>query len=299
MRVKLKEGKQKELLNKFKETNHFTWKEFSKLLKVSEVAIIDWSREKNLLPLAVYQELDINDEYRKYILEFKEENWGQVKAGLNSKGSLKEIKIPEESKELAELIGIVLGDGNIHYFKKGKKIGSYMLRIAGDKVKDYNYLTKYIYCLIKKLFDVEPKIEKRRNNELLVIVHSKKLVEFFISQGLKPGNKTKNKVGIPSWIFGKEKYLKACVRGLIDTDGCIYSLKPKYPNYYQLSFKNYNIQLLKDVRTAFLKLGYPISNISNNKQIYLTQKEYIRKFYKEIGFSNEKHIKRFINSPVV
>jgi len=149
------------------------------------------------------------------------------------------------------------------------------------------------------LFGIEPKIELRKSNEMLIIVHSKKIVEFFNNQGLKYGDKIRNQVTIPAWIFKKKSYLRACIRGLIDTDGCIYALKPHYSNYYQLSFKNYNMTLLRDVRKAFLTLGYPISKISKNNQIYLTQKVFIRKFYKEIGFSNLKHQKRICNSPMV
>ena len=86
-------------------------------------------------------ELDILEQKKlalKLIEQSKGKNWGQRKGGLMSKGSLKEIKIPKKSKELAELVGIILGDGNINYFKKGKKIGTYMLRISGDKRYDYD-----------------------------------------------------------------------------------------------------------------------------------------------------------------
>ncbi|MFC1704766.1 LAGLIDADG family homing endonuclease [Nanoarchaeota archaeon] len=299
MRIKLKKGKQKNLISRVKNNKKFTWDQFSKYLGVSVVALVGWAKERNLLPLEVYKKLVKEGGQKEKIVEFKPNNWGQIKAGLISKGSLKEIKIPEKSKELAELVGIILGDGNLHYFKKGKKIGSYMLRIAGDKRHDYDYLVNYVSNLIINLFGVRPKIDERKSNEMLIIVHSKKLLEFLFSMGLKPGNKIKSKVSIPKWIFEDSDYLKSCVRGLIDTDGCIYSLKPKYPNYYQISFKNNNLELLKDLRTAFLRLGYPISKISCYKQIYLSQQKYLRKFYKDIGFSNKKHIKRCANSPVV
>ncbi|MAE43172.1 hypothetical protein CMO93_05350 [Candidatus Woesearchaeota archaeon] len=299
MRVQLKNGKQKELIYKVKNKAQFTWKDFSEFLNVSESCIIEWSRENNLLPFKIFKRLDKNNEYEKHIVKIRKEKWGQSKGGLNSSGSLKEIKTPKKSKELAELVGIILGDGNINYIKKGKKIGTYMVRISGDKRYEYDYLTKYVSSLFMRLFSIGTKISKRKGNDLSIIVHSKKLVKFFISLGLKSGNKITNQVTIPKWIFKKEEYLKSCIRGLIDTDGCIYTLKPHYPNYYQLSFKNHNIKLLKDLRKAFLKLNYPISNISKNKQIYLTQKLYINKFYKEIGFSNKKHRDRYKHSPVV
>jgi intein/homing endonuclease len=299
MRLKFQKSKQKELIDNFKKKNNLTWKQFSNFLDVTQGALISWHYEKNLLPLKIYKKIDKSSKYQRYIQERLKDNWGQIKAGLNSRGSLKKIKIPKKSAKLAELIGILLGDGNIHYFKKGKKIGSYMVRIAGDKRHEKDYFENYISNLIRDLFNIEPKIELRKSNEMLLIIHSKKMVEFFISQGLKSGDKIKNKVTIPKWIFEKDIYLKACIRGLIDTDGCIYTLKPHYPNYYQMNFKNFNMRLLKDTRKAFLALGYPISKISKHNQLYLTQKAYIRKFYKEIGFSNLKHQKRYHNSPMV
>jgi len=299
MRIQLKKGKQKDLLYKAKELSKYTWSEFSRHLGVSESALKEWAMERNLLPLKIYRELDPSGRYNKHILEIKEKNWGQVKAGINSNGTLKCIRIPRYSKKLAELVGIILGDGNIHSFKISKKVSSYMVRIAGDKRLDRDYLIRYVSGLFRDLFGVEPKIDERKTNEMLVIVHSKRIVEFFVSMGIKSGNKIKNQVTIPDWVFKKDDYLKACIRGLIDSDGCIYTLKPFYPKYYQLCFKNFNTRLIEDTRKAFLKLGYPISNISMGIQIYLTQKKYVRKFYKEIGFSNEKHIKRYLDSPMV
>jgi len=297
MRLKFKNSKQKELISNFKRENNFTWKEFADFLGVKLGALTEWYYEHCLLPSEIYEKIDPGKEFKKYILTKFQDNWGRSEGGKKSMGSLKKIIKPKKSQRLAELIGIILGDGNLHSYKKGKKVGSYMLRIAGDKNNDFNYLTKYVSGLIEDLFGIKPKIEMRKTNEMLIIVHSKEVVEFLIKMGLKSGDKIKNMVTIPSWIFSNDEYLKVCVRGLIDTDGCVYALKPHYPNLYQISFKNYNSALLKDTRKAFIQLGYPISNISKKIQIYLSQQKYISKFYKEIGFSNRKHIKRY--SPVV
>lgn len=300
MKVELKKWKQKELIYKIKTKKNIAWDGLAKSLKVSPGALKGWAMEKNLMPLHVLNKLDQENYYQKYILAIKTDNWGTVKGGLNSSGTLKSINIPHKNVDLAELVGIILGDGNIHCFKKGKKVATYMLRIAGHKTDDYEYLTKHVWNIIQKQFSIAPKIDERKSKEMLIIVHSRQLVEYLIRIGLKPGDKIESQVGIPEWIKRNNTYLKACLRGLIDTDGCIYTLKPHYPNLFQLSFKNYNKKLMKDTREAFLRLGYPISKISMGKQLYLTQQKFIRKFYKEIGFSNAKHIKRYNNhSPVV
>ena len=54
--------------------------------------------------------------------------------------------------------------------------------------------------------------------------HSLKLINFLEDKGFKPGNKIKNKLRIPSWIKNNRKFLKACLRGLYDTDGSVYKL---------------------------------------------------------------------------
>lgn len=303
MRIKLKKGKQKELLIKFKEGNNFTWKEFSKFLNVSEPALREWYKESNLLPLNIYEILDKKRVYKKCVLEIKKDNWGQVKAGLNSKGSLKEITIPNECKELAELIGAVLGDGNICSYKKGKKVGVYNVNIAGDYKKDKDYHLKHIKPLIENLFDLKaniiifPKV-----NERFVVAYSRELVRFFGKNGLKPGNKIINENSIPYWIFENKNFLKCCVRGLIDTDGSIFRMSRKDPNLLRINFKNFNQKLLRDTRRAFVTLGFHPSKIICNNVFYLSRKADIVKYIKEIGFSNQRHQKRFkefINSPMV
>lgn len=297
MRLKFKKSKQKETILTFKIKNEYTWKQFADYLNVKPGTLLSWYYERNLLPSQIYCKIDKKKNYRKWIVNTYNENWGQQKAGYGSKGSLKNIKVPKKCIQLAELVGIILGDGNIHSYSKGNKIGTYMLRIAGDKRLDKEYLIKYVGKMVNNLFGLKPKYDYRKSNEMLLICHSKNLVQFLIDIGLPSGHKIQNQVGIPTWIFKKNCYLKACIRGLIDTDGCVYALKPNYPHYYQISFKNYNIKLLRDVQKAFKKIGYPISKISCNKQIYLSQQAYIRKFYKEIGFSNQKHIRRFDIAP--
>ena len=74
--------------------------------------------------------------------------------------------------------------------------------------------------------------------------------------GLKPGNKIKSQTTIPKWIWKSDELLKACVRGLIDTDGSVYELLPHWPGLFQITFENRNITLLRDLRKAFLKLEY-------------------------------------------
>ena len=113
------------------------------------------------------------------------------------------------------------------------------------------------------------------------------------SKGLKTGNKIKSQVTIPQWIIENKKFLQACLKGLIDTDGCIHHMSKRDHNLLRITFTNYNQKLLYDTRAAFIKLGFNPSKIIRSRDFYLSRQEEIRKYLKEIGFSNKKHIDRF------
>ena len=143
--------------------------------------------------------------------------------------TLKLIRIPPKDEKLAELVGIILGDGNIHHCITDKT-NSYVLRIVGDSNKDKEYLINYVKPLVDSLFDVESKVYKHNKfNALYINVCSRLIVEFLCSIGMKAGNKIKNKLTIPDWIKSNSDLLKACIRGLMDTDGSVYELLPHWP----------------------------------------------------------------------
>jgi intein/homing endonuclease len=125
----------------------------------------------------------------------------QTKKILMKNQYMKMIKIPSNDEKLAEFIGIILGDGNIHCFIKGNHIRTYMIRIAGDYRKDHDYLTNYVANLVEELFSIKVKFYKSKtSNVFYAIIHSKNIINFFESMGLKSGNKIKNQSTIPKWI---------------------------------------------------------------------------------------------------
>ena len=225
-----------------------------------------------------------------YLKEHK--SWGKVKV----------INVPEKDERLAELVGIILGDGNIYFYQKGKKVGSYSVRIAGDYKKDRDYHLNYIGPLCNQLFNIKVRIRDHLvNNERFVCLDSRLLIEFLMSIGLKSGDKIKNNVGIPEWIFENIEFLKACLRGLIDTDGSVYRMSKRDSNLIRIDFTNYSEKLLNDARAAFLKLGFNPSKIIGDKKFFISRQSEIVRYIREIGFSNNKHIERLklFNSPVV
>lgn len=294
MRIVLEKGMQKKLILLAKGDK--TWKELANLIELdphylcfelkNEMATLSDGKYYLLCKIA-----DLN--FDNYIKEKLNDNWGKSLGAKKSRGSLLDIKIPKRDERLSEIIGALLGDGNVTYYKKGKKIGVYQIKVAGDYILDKDYHLSYLKNLFFELFGIEGKevIMTKQHGRFLVLT-SKKMVEFFISEGLKSGDKIRNQVTIPSWVFHNPHYLTSCLRGLIDTDGSIFRMSNQDPNLLRISFTNYNKTLLNDTKKAFEILGYHPSNIVQDKRFFISRKDEITKYLKDIGFSNKKHLDR-------
>ena len=122
--------------------------------------------------------------------------------------------------------------------------------------------------MINELFGVIPKICKLNNAEAVKIaVNRKQLVDFCQKIGLVKGNKVRQQIDIPQWIKNNKKFSIACIRGLIDTDGCFYtnsyySHGKKY-FYFKIAFTSASRPLINSVAGALMNFGIK-ARISNN-----------------------------------
>lgn len=323
-RVIAKKGDQRKFMEEVKSKSNLTWEELAKVVNLSSRTLRDWRRE---IPKMNFKKVKILSEFTKVplpkIIKILPEYWSTKKAGHKAgllnikkygnpgtpegrrKGGLrsqqlrrlyperypkvvkrKEIEIPTYSNLLAEFVGILLGDGGIT---------NHQVTVSLNYTEDAEYIL-YINFLFKKLFSVVPvRMDNIKQNYTSIVASSTNLVEFLEKIGLHRGNKVKQQVDIPKWVFKNKEWMKFCLRGLIDTDGNI-----ARKNYHastlamQISFKNYSEPLLKSARRIFFKLGYNPSVTSHN-QIYITRFKEVLRYINEIGFSNSKHIKRYKN----
>ena len=158
MRIILQKGKQKELILKAKKGK--TWKQLANQLNINERYLYyELKNEIRSLKESMYKQLCTLNKvnFDKYIKEKLEDHWGQSKGGKNSLGSTKKLPKVIFNENLSEFIGAVLGDGHVCSIKKGKKIGVYCIRIAGDLKKDEDYHKNYLRPLCKDIFNLEAK----------------------------------------------------------------------------------------------------------------------------------------------
>lgn len=326
MRYKFKTGAQKNFLNSVKEKLGFSWEDIASGFGLSGRTLRDWRNETLLGQKEVLISLSKKTRIPlPPIVEEKEEWWsakswsaranvirmkiygppgtpeGRSKGGKVSQlrrrlypekyagtGVIlrKKFIFPDDSAKLAEFIGIMLGDGGLD---------KYQAKIILDSVSDKNYVD-FVASLINTLFKVKPSLYYRKKRAVTVCISGSNFINYLVEKGLCVGNKLKANIGIPAWIKRNNEYSKACIRGLIDTDGCFfkhgYKVKGKLYEYKKISFVSYIPQLMTDVYKQLLLLGFS-PKIQDGKRLFLyNQNESIR-YFKEIGTSNPKNIDRW------
>ena len=200
------------------------------------------------------------------------------------KSHRKQVTLPQESAALAEFFGIMMGDGGIN--------NQWQANITLNSVKDAQYAI-YVQDLIGKLFGVAPRVMQRKGRNALVIsIASTTIVDFLVERGLKRGDKLAQGLAIPEWIMTSPEWRKASVRGLVDTDGCLYIHKhfvegKPYRNL-GFTFCSYSSALIKQVAQIFEEFGI-IAHISNQgRSIYLYKASAVAAYLEIFGTSNER-----------
>ena len=297
------------------------------LLGVSGRTYSDWKREKFLIPLESAKLLSRKAEIELPKHELKEKYWytkiGAVAGGINCFekygrvggdelsrkkkwrewwhsvgkfsphpiiGVSKKINKPEFSPELAEMIGIFLGDGGISQFQ---------VVVTLHRIDDAEY-SEYVQKLIKKLFGVEASLYEEKdalaNN---ICVSRRELVKYLTDVvGLKVGNKVTQQVEVPQWIIGKMDFRKACLRGLVDTDGCLiihkYKVNGKLYTYKKLGFSNSSKPLVDFVHSTLNSIGIRARIAKQGTEVRVDGIEDMKKYFSVISSNNQKHLRRWL-----
>lgn len=327
-RVFFPKEEQRSFLDSVKEEMRVSWPELAEVVGVHKRTMNDWKREKTSMSFPALKtilrktgwEMPGNVEmkepfwythkgaregglavYKKYGRvggdpEYRKKKWyewwereGRFKHHPIINTTLP-IRRPRKSADLAEFVGIVLGDGGI-----SKRQLTITLNDKDDK--DYG---EFVITLIKKLFDVPVSTYHREEvSTINFIVSRSELIHFCVEElGLKRGNKIKQQVDIPDWIKQNELYSIACVRGLVDTDGCVfphrYKVNEKWYSYKKLSFTSYSKPLRQSVFNI-LKDNALNPRLARDRDVRLESIKDMKKYFRIFNFHNPKHLKRYRN----
>lgn len=197
------------------------------------------------------------------------------------------FNIPSPSAELAEFMGIMMGDGGM---------SNSQVAITLHHIDDLAF-SRFVVDMIEKLFRVTPSVYHIIKSSVNIIVISRSdLVSYLHGLGLPIGNKVKQNFDIPEWIKRKEGYMVACLRGLVDTDGSIfthsYRVNGKRYHYKKLSFCSASPPLRASFM-QFLKDHGIYTRVNQETDIRIESKNGIRHYMDLIGSHNPKHLKRY------
>ena len=220
------------------------------------------------------------------------------------------------NNDIAEICGAIVGDGWI------QKRGCSMV-IAGHMTEDRDYYNQHFISLFSKNFiKVNPK-EFPYWRVYGFGMYKKKFVQELSNLGI-PSSKKVNIVRLPQWIFNSKKEIKySFLRGLFDTDGCIYMYKSYgkwdkgFRSIYHHKPRIVITSVSKDLIYDLIDLGKEVSiNFKgpkirkggfkynkNNSDSYILEinkiQEIINWFEKTVKPKNPKHITKYLKKMTI
>lgn len=289
--------------------------QFARLLNINVRTLTDWKREKFLMPLSVVNFLkkktgisppsdiciknkleDVRRAgclggvavYKKYgkiggSQSYRKTQW---RKWWNSIGRFlprhiterKSVNIPRKGALLAEFVGAMIGDGGM---------SKHQITITLHRYDDYLY-SLFLKKMMKKLFGLLPS-EILDGNVRRLYISRTNLVDFCEKIGLKIGNKIRQNADVPLWIYKNKSFEKACLRGLIDTDGCV-----GIHRYKKIIFTSASPFLIQSVMEIMGKFGFHPRKDRGGRKVWLDCSSEVKEYMSVIKTSNPKHKKRFL-----
>ncbi len=151
-----------------------------------------------------------------------------------------------QTGDLAELIGVVLGDGHVEKFPRTEA-----LTIAGNS-KNVGFIKRYAR-FVKVVFGKQPYIggSQKFKNCTRIRIYQKDISRRL---GIPTGSRGKLRVEAPHWIWQNPEFLIRFLRGLYEAEGsfCVH----RSTSTHKLLFSNRNSSLLGIVYRGLQVLGF-------------------------------------------
>lgn len=173
--------------------------------------------------------------------------------------------------DLAELIGVVLGDGHIRSYPRTEELSIFSNSNNSGFVNRYSFL-------VEKIFNKKPAVTKHSGQNCTRIRIYQKHISARLGVPFSPRGNLK--ITIPGWIISEKKYIVKYLRGLYEAEGSYSVHQPTYT--YKMLFANRNTAMLKNVFKLVKKLGFHPHQ--SKDKIQLSRKEEVLEFIDLIEF---------------
>ncbi len=198
---------------------------------------------------------------------------------------LKECEPFPHTTETAELTGIIIGDGHL---------APGQLEITLD-ARERPY-AEYVQKLLQHITKYESVLRNRMETVIAIYLSGREIIQELNRLGIEYGNKTKKQNSIPSWILEKREFSQAFIKGIFDTDGCLYIDRHRIGNkiykHWGISQSSNNQPFLENVGELLIGLGFHPTT-STKHRIILRRQEEVHIFMDTIRPANQKHIKSY------
>lgn len=246
------------------EISGIRWRDF----KIEKILDSNWGKSK----AGKIGQKRMYEKYSKNLSKWRMRGYKKSKFGNFS--NKKDIIIPKLNENLAEFLGICLGDGTLT---------KYFLRISLDLKVDKPY-SEYVSTLGEEIFGIKPSVKDDLLRGVInVKFYSVDMCNFLNKKlELPHGDKIKYKTRILDRVFVKRELMLSCLRGLVDTDGNIGN---------GVFFSSKNPDLMNQI-TQFCKVNKIFTDF-DKFTVGTGSFEKVNKYFKEIGSSNLRNIVRF------
>lgn len=150
-----------------------------------------------------------------------------------------------QSVELAEYIGVVLGDGNISSFPRTERI------LIFSNSNNLGFIERYA-LITEKLFNKKPYVYKVKSENCIRISLYQK--EISSRLGVPCGSRKDKIIELPEWVLSDGQNIIGILKGLFEAEGSYSVHKPTCTHNF--AFKNKNESLLEFVYGSLLGLGF-------------------------------------------
>ena len=181
------------------------------------------------------------------------------------------------STEFAYLIGVIAGDGCITRAGRG-----YKLEISCDAA--YPELISTYCKLVNHVTGLRASILKVKGKPCFRVVANSTVLPDLL--GLPAGAKTKSGFTIPEWVFQETGYIKAFVKGLIETDGTVAKVYRHGGWYWHIHFSASNPIIMASFLRAVGILDYTFK--VTGAKAYLSNTALSKKMVAELGIAKYK-----------
>jgi intein/homing endonuclease len=294
-----------------------TWKALRNHFNIYKSRLENFRNGSISLPYATFiafsKFIDEQDYFFKRIT-LKNPNWGSVKGGVITYKKHKEIfekgrkigvKKPRKSKylfqfempltsKLCEFIGAFIGDGFTNRYGH-----NCMTQITGHKELDKDYYFNTLAPIIRLLNPDANPIISIRPDAIRLTINSREFHKLLSIRFCFPAGKKTFSVKIPEEIINSNdlSLINACLRGIFDTDGCVaFDRRKAYTiPYIRIVLQMESRELIKQIHSLLQNQGINSTITNDLRKIQINGIENCRKFVKNIGFSNKRHLDKLKN----